>query len=100
MEPMSTRLAAVLVLLAGAAIAWFDTRPTWDDTGITAGALLAVSAAGTLGGLRPWTAAGLAVSPLLAAEWRDAGLALLLAPAFALAGSFIATAARRLLSAP
>jgi len=56
------------VLLAGLAIAWMDTRPGWDDTGITAGALALCAALGALGGLRPWLAAALTVLPLLAAE--------------------------------
>jgi hypothetical protein len=46
-------LAAALVI--GLAIAFVDTRPTWDDTGITA---FALPAAGVLIGLmvrrRPW----------------------------------------------
>jgi len=36
-------LAAALAI--GAMIAYVDSRPTWDDTGITAGALLLSSAA-------------------------------------------------------
>ena len=35
-------LLAALIL--GVLIAWVDSRPTWDDTGITAGVLLIVSA--------------------------------------------------------
>src|SRR5262245_13695936 len=31
-------------LILGMLIAWVDRRPTWDDTGITAGVLLIVSA--------------------------------------------------------
>src|SRR5881275_3135899 len=42
-------LLAALIL--GALIAWVDSRPTWDDTGITAGVLLLVSAG--FGALRP-----------------------------------------------
>jgi hypothetical protein len=32
-------------LLAGALVGYVDSRPTWDDTGITAGAVFLVSAA-------------------------------------------------------
>ena len=39
-----TFLALLLIALTlGAAIGWVDSRPTWDDTGITAGALLLVT---------------------------------------------------------
>ena len=34
----------VLAILCGAAITYIDSRPTWDDTGITAGAVLLTSA--------------------------------------------------------
>lgn len=33
-------VAWIAALGAGAAIAWVDSRPGWDDTGLTAGALL------------------------------------------------------------
>jgi hypothetical protein len=45
----------VTALTLGLFIAWVDSRPTWDDTGITAGTLLIV--AGLLGLVapeRPW----------------------------------------------
>ncbi len=45
-------LAAVVV---GIAIARVDSRPTWDDTGVTAGAMtLAAGVLGLLGPRRPW----------------------------------------------
>jgi hypothetical protein len=34
----------VVALAAGCGIAWIDSRPHWDDTGITAGMVLATSA--------------------------------------------------------
>jgi hypothetical protein len=54
---MRTREVVLLAaaVAAGAAIGFVDSRPSWDDTGITVFALLiagAVSAA--LGGRRPW----------------------------------------------
>jgi hypothetical protein len=76
------------VLLAEIAIAWVDTRPTWDDTGVTAGVLLMVSAVGGLSRLRPWLAAAIAVSPLLVAELRGSDLELLFAPVMALVGAY------------
>src|SRR3954449_7009422 len=44
-----TMILAALIL--GALIAWVDSRPTWDDTGITAGVLLLISAG--FGAARP-----------------------------------------------
>ncbi len=43
---MRTRTVVLWIaaLAAGAAILWIDSRPTWDDTGITAGLLLLTSA--------------------------------------------------------
>ncbi len=44
--------AAVIV---GLAIAWVDSRPHWDDSGITAGALLlSAGVLGLIGPRRPW----------------------------------------------
>ncbi|MEP7188533.1 MAG: hypothetical protein ABI901_04980 [Roseiflexaceae bacterium] len=37
-------LTLLVALILGALIAWVDSRPTWDDTGITAGVLLLVCA--------------------------------------------------------
>jgi hypothetical protein len=45
------RALLLVALILGALIAWVDSRPTWDDTGITAGVLLLVSAG--FGALRP-----------------------------------------------
>jgi len=42
-------------LLAGGMIAWMDSRPGWDDTGITAGLIVLASALfGFLSSDRPW----------------------------------------------
>jgi len=49
---MGGSLAAGAIALAiGAGIGYVDSRPTWDDTGITVGALVLVG--GLLGYLRP-----------------------------------------------
>jgi hypothetical protein len=51
---MQKSLFAVATIL-GLAIAYIDSRPTWDDTGITAGAvLLTAGILGALGPERPW----------------------------------------------
>jgi hypothetical protein len=44
-----------IAALAGLAIAYIDSRPAWDDTGVTAGALLiSAFAVSLLAGHRPW----------------------------------------------
>ena len=80
-------LAAGLVLCAGAAIAWVDTRPGWDDTGVTAGSILIVALCGGLFRVPPLLAAPLAAGPILAAEL-PGGTGVLLSIPFALAGAF------------
>lgn len=58
----------ILAIATGLAIAWVDSRPTWDDTGITVlMILLSAMAFGFLASEKPWLF-GLAVSiwiPLL-----------------------------------
>lgn len=45
----------VAAVALGLAIAWVDSRPHWDDTGITAGMLLLSGGAlGLAGPRRPW----------------------------------------------
>jgi hypothetical protein len=85
-------LAATLTLCAGLAIAWVDTRPHWDDTGITAGAVLLAAAAGSLAGAPPWLAAALAALPMVVVE-RSTGP--VLAIPIALAGAYAAALVRR-----
>ena len=49
------KILLALAILTGLFIAFVDSRPTWDDTGITAGALLLSSGLFTLLGYRrPW----------------------------------------------
>ena len=88
-------LGAVLVVTMGGVIAWFDTRPGWDDTGVTAGALLLLAGAAALSGVRWWLAAGLAVLPLLMAEVGSAGWGLVAAPLFSAAGALGGALVRR-----
>jgi hypothetical protein len=92
----STRvlLASALTLGAGLVIAWVDTRPHWDDTGVTAGALMLAAAAASLFGVAPWLAAALVAGPVLVAEI-SANFGVLLAIPFALAGAFAAALCRR-----
>jgi hypothetical protein len=49
------RWLVVLAVAVGAAIAFVDSRPGWDDTGITAGLLLGSAAVvAAASGRRPW----------------------------------------------
>ena len=48
-------LLLLLSLLAGSLIAWVDSSPGWDDTGITAGVIVLTSALfGYLSPKKPW----------------------------------------------
>ena len=49
------KILAAVAVVSGTLIAFVDSRPTWDDTGITVFALLVVSGLlGMLGPKRPW----------------------------------------------
>jgi hypothetical protein len=95
-----TGLLLVVGLALGFLIAWVDSRPNWDDTGITAGALFAGAA--LLGALQP---AGAWRWALAVGFWIPArGIALhgnyglLLVLLFPLAGAYAGALARRWLS--
>ncbi len=88
-------IVAALVLCAGMGIAWVDSRPTWDDAGVTAGVLVIVAAVGSLAQLPALLAAGLVAGPLLVAEL-PGGTGVLLAVPFALAGACAGAFIRRL----
>ena len=48
-------ICLVSALILGLLIAWVDSRPTWDDTGISVGALLIVTVLlGLVAPERPW----------------------------------------------
>ena len=84
------------------AIAYLDSRPTWDDTGITAGAvLIAAGILGALGPERPWLWA-LCVGGWIrlfeivpGSNWTS-----LLALGIALIGAYGGMLVRRLVAAP
>jgi len=49
------KVLLVVALGLGGLVTYVDTRPTWDDTGVTAAALLVTSGVfGFLGPSRPW----------------------------------------------
>jgi hypothetical protein len=91
-----------LSVAAGVFIAWVDSRPKWDDAGITAGVLFL--AAALLGVIRPsrapvWAlAVGLWVPLFGIVLHRNFGSLLALAVAFF--GAFAGALARRFLAPP
>src|SRR5258708_25684584 len=90
----------IAALIAGLAITWVDSRPSWDDTGMTA--LFILVATFILGALLPrqaWLSA-LAVGawiPLLGVI-RAGNYGAVLALVFAFAGAYAGAFGRRLLS--
>jgi len=93
-------VAGALAVAAGLVIAWVDTRPNWDDTGVTA-ALLAAAALGVaFAGVRWWIAALLVATPIAVAEYGTAGPGILVVSVFAVLGALIGTAVRRGIRGP
>lgn len=80
--PVVTLMAGAFALAAGSAIAWVDTRPNWDDTGVTVGALLLAAGLAAVLGLRWWVAALLVGCPIVLLEHRSAGWGILVALTF------------------
>ena len=91
------RIALLAGLTIGIIIGYIDSRPTWDDTGVTAVAILATSLVlGALAPERPWATA-LVVGvwiPLFGILTR-ANYGSLLALAFAFAGAYAGMLLRR-----
>jgi hypothetical protein len=87
-----------LPIVAGAmalAIAWIDTRPTWDDTGISATVVVVASGLAAFADLPVPLAAALGVGPLLLAHWGHWNDGLVLAPLLAFVGAFVGSRIRR-----
>jgi hypothetical protein len=100
------RIPSIGLLLAaialGLLIGWVDSRPTWDDAGITVGVLFLTAA--LFGALRPFLAP---VWALAVGVWVPFfGIVLhnnfgsLLALAMAFLGAYAGTLTRRFLAAP
>ena len=87
---MRTWLLAIVAAALGLGIAVVDSRPTWDDTGITAGVVLITAfIVSALAGRRPWLWAllvGVWVPAITIANGGDPTA--LLALAFAVAGAY------------
>ena len=88
-----------MALCAGLGIAWVDSRPGWDDTGLTAGALVIAAAMASLARVPPWLAAALVAGPILVAELPVSSGVLLAIP-FAIAGAYAGTFVRRRIVRP
>jgi hypothetical protein len=92
-----SRIFLFLAAVLGLSIAYVDSRPGWDDTGVTAVALFASGAlCGALAPGRPWLW-GLAVgawTPIVGIA-REGNYGSLLALVFAFAGAYAGMAVRR-----
>ena len=97
--PKRLRTAALVLfaIAAGCLIAAMDTRPGWDDTGVTAGALFVASGLASALGVPWWLAPVLVAGPLLVAEIRGLGWGALLVIGISLAGVRVGAAARAVL---
>lgn len=89
MQPKRIIVLLGAALVVGLSITWLDSRPAWDDTGITAGLIVLASAA--FGAARPrwawlWALAIGAWIPLLGVF--NHNYAALLALAIALCGAY------------
>ena len=88
---------SILALGSGLSIAVVDSRPTWDDTGITAAALFASAAlAAIVAGRRPWLIALLVGLPTPLLEMPARGPAAFIAVAIAAIGTLCGFLAGRL----
>lgn len=96
----TTLLVCILALLAGCALAWIDTRPHWDDTGMLVGLLFLSSALVGALGAPWWLTAILTSGPMLCVEFRALGSAILLPPAIAVGGALLGAGVRRALRGP
>lgn len=84
-------------IAAGAGVAFIDSRPGWDDSGITAGLLfLGAGAAAGIARRRPWAWALVVGLPTPIVETLQSGaLGSWLAIVFAFAGAFAGWAVAR-----
>jgi hypothetical protein len=97
-----TAVLAVAAIVVGLVIAWVDSRPNWDDTGLTAAAVFLASAFfAALVPRRPWLwalAVGAWVPLFGIIGSRNTGS--LLALAIALVGAFAGALVRKSLARP
>ncbi|HUL43472.1 MAG TPA: hypothetical protein VLY03_03850 [Bacteroidota bacterium] len=68
-------LLLVMPVAVATAVAWIDSRPTWDDAGVTAMLLIFTAAGGSLGGLSWRLASVLVGGPIVLWEiWHGPGV--------------------------
>jgi hypothetical protein len=77
----------IAALLAGVVIAWIDSRPTWDDAGISAGLVLLTTGLFTVLGVPPLAAMLLVSGPLVLVALLAGNAAALLALLVAAVGA-------------
>ena len=96
-EAARGRVLLGLSVAIGVLVGWVDSRPSWDDAGITAAALLLAAALlGAAGPERPWLwALGLGIWVPLFGIAGAGNFGSLLALPFAFAGAYAGSAARR-----
>jgi hypothetical protein len=85
-------LSVVLALVAGGAIAWVDSRPGWDDTGVTAGLLFLAALLCALPTRRWYVVAIVVALPLIVVERRSIGTASVVVLGIAMAGAAVGSA--------
>ncbi len=89
-------LACAATLLAGVGIAWMDTRPRWDDAGITAATVVLASAASAAARTPVWLAPVLVAGPMILAEIGGGG-GVLLSLLFAVVGALVGWGVRKVI---
>jgi len=94
--PWLQRILFVVALAMGGLVTYVDSRPTWDDTGVTAAALLCMAGVlGFLGPARPWLwALALGVWIPLLGVARGQNFATSLALVVAFVGAYVGAAIR------
>ena len=99
MASRSFWILLIVALALGAAIMWIDTRPSWDDTGVTAGLIFVATAAmGFLSPTRAWLLALAVASWVPAFGLSHGNAATALAFAFGFGGAYAGAAARCLIA--
>ena len=98
MSRSTQNVLLVVSLVMGGLITYVDSRPTWDDTGVSAVAILTLSGIiGFLGPKRPWLwALAIGVWIPIYGIVRDGNYGTLLALAIAFLGSYVGMGLRTL----